>query len=660
MAIILQQDGTPFPWSNYVKVSVEDWTAVTVAFEAVKVPSSFGFSVPTPVWGDILTGDGLERVAAMIVSEAGEPNMRQGGWLAVTAQDEATTSVTYYSAARGTNANATLQELATPATLVKSKGAYSIEGDEKGKWELVNLPSVWGGYSLAFYKLTDDIKILANGVKVESGTDKDGKVIKEAAYTDATSSWRLPLAAAMPSKKLADVLTAFYWPRGKRLIYDPDGLLTAIDELLSTGRPRYTPLVEVISPLSMVDPCDHNGTVELSHAITDVKMGTELYTATRGTVKYAEGWTDTLLQWVKDGYAGSDEATVCAIGVNGQSTTGNYLDDSGKPYSGLVFYSRPEPAGNREFLEQFAMTKHARKVTFKCVDPLPANATIPLGTGAAWVTKRTRTATGYDYEAVAVMRTDEELLTTSTLIFPPTGGSKWVAASGMGIGWTKDDALDKGAWPVEIMPKEHNSAVSTAICTVYPNPYVADPDSLADSESDTIGSWLAYDATTLGISLSDYYLGKASDDLTGTLKRVAGDGLAVNVRVVGWQWSQDISKIDLGDGGVGPYYSSVTMYPGDVRVFAGSVPTGSTMRSDVSIGGEVIDCGRIPVMVRVEAPASGKPATSVADYGAWKCVTARTSSGVMVYAGFWVLEALPNPSRVSSTLCTAQFIAKQY
>lgn len=660
MAIILQQDGTPFPWSNYVKVAIEDWTAVTVAFEAVKTPSSFSFSIPTPVWGDILAGDGLERVAALIVNDAGEPNMRQGGWLSVTAQDEATTSVTYYSEARCTDANKTLQELATPATLIKSGGAYAIEGDEQGKWELVSLPSAWGGYSLAFFKLTDDIKILANGVKVESGTDKDGKAIKEAAYTDSTSSWRLPLAAALPSKKLADVLTAFYWPQGLRLIYDPDGRLTAADGLLNTGRPRYTPLVEAISPLSLVDPCDHNGTVELSRAITGIKMGSELYPATKGTVKYAEGWTDTLLQWTKDGYAGSDEATVCTIGVNGQATTSHYLDDEGKPYSGLVFYSRPEPAGNSAFLEQFAMTKHARKVTFKSRGLLPVNATIPLGAGVAWVTKRTRTATGYDYEGVAVMRTDEELLTTSTLIFPPTGGSKWVAASGAGVTWEADDALTGGAWPVTVEKRTVGSSlISLAVLTVGENRYLANPSSKFASESSTIQDWYTYDGTEAKIAMSDYYQSKIFNGLSGKLSRATGSGLAVNVRVMGWQPSQVSESISLESGEPGYYVATYQLTAGDIRVFACSVPSGSTMASIVRVGSDEFDCGRHPVYLRVIQPDGGEAMTRFS-YENWECVTVKTSSSVLIYAGFRVIEQISNPDRVSSRLSVLSFAPKQY
>lgn len=665
MAIILQQDGTPFSWSNYTKTPVEDWTAVTVAFEAVKIPSSFSFSVPTPVWGDIVTGDGVERVAALIVNEAGEPNMRQSGWLCVTSQDEATTSVTYYSDARGTDANRTLQELATPATLVKTKGKYAIEGDEKGKWELVNLPSSWGGYSLAFYKLTDDIKILANGVKVESGTDKDGKALKEAVYTDGASSWRLPLAAALPAKKLADVLTAYYWPFAKRLIYDPDGRMTATDKLLNTGRPRYTPLVEAIRPLSEVDPCDHNGTVELLHSLTDVKLGTELYPATRGAVKYAEGWTDTLLQWTKEGYAGADEATVCTIGVNGQATTGNYLDDSGKPYSGLVFYSRPEPAGNVAFLEQFAMTKHARKITFKCVDPLPANATIPLGTGSAWVTKRTRTAAGYDYEGVAVTHTDVELLTSSTLIFPPTGGAKWVAGSGYGLSWQKD-GLDEGAWPVSVTRYRYtSSSVTNSVVTVGANPYATDPDSLAESEASTIKTWLSYDAETNGIKLSDYYRTKVSDDLKGKLAGYQWEGKAVrlpimdvNIRVVGWQLSQDITDLDVNTAEQGVYAHRIVLYPGETRLFAGYWPYQSDVIAAVACLGSVINIGLTPLLVRV---VSGeKNAVSTTDYSNWQVMTVTVTASALIYAGYIVNKPVTDGKPIATPFCVANFVTKQY
>lgn len=672
MAILLQQDGTPFPWSNYTKVAVDDWTAVTVAFEAIKAPSSFSFSVPTPVWGDILTGDGVERLAAILANGVDEPDIRLSGWLCVTAQDEASTSVTFYSDARASEAGMTLQELAKSRIpsdvnaepyLVRDGASYTLDGYATN-WELVALAAKGVSYSLAFFRLTDDILILANGVKVETGTDAEGKALKDATYLDINCSWRLPLLAALPSKKVSDVLNAYFWPLGKRLIYDPSGVLTLVDGN-KTGMPRYAPMVKAVAALSAIDPLTHNGTVELTRALTDVKMGAELYPATRGTVKYGEGWTDTLLQWVKQGYAGTDEATVCTIGVNGQATTGNYLDDEGKPYSGLVFKSRPEPAGNSAFLEQFAMLKHARKVTFKSAQLLPVNATIPLGTGVAWVTKRTRTAAGYDYEGVAVSHTDEELLTSSTLIFPPTGGAKWVAAGGVGIGWTKDDALGKGAWPVEVRSVEHKAMISTAICTVYPNPYVADPDSLAEKEADTIKTWFGIDAETSEIILSDYFTSKTWDGLAGALKRVTGDGLAVNIRVVGWQTSQINRPITVNTAVSGMHKDSevLTMFPGETYVFAGHYPYAAKITANIALAstdGEIkksINAEK-PIFVRVIT--DGKEGVTTADYTNWGSVTMHTASAVKVMREYFVEEPVTDGKEFSLPFYTLSFIPKQF
>ena len=667
MAIILRPDGTAWAWSNYTKVAIDDWTAVTVAFEAVKAPSSFSFSVPTPVWGGIATGDGVEREAALIVNEAGEPYMRQSGWLCVTSQDESTTSITFYSDARASEASKTLQEVAesrmpsdisAPAYLVRDGDAYTLDGYATD-WELVTLFATSGAYSLAFFRLTDDILVLANGTKVETGTDKEGKTISEADYISAGCSWRLPLAAALPSKTVSDVLNAYYWPQGKRLIYDPSGCLTLIDGE-KTGLPHYTPMVEAMPPLAAIDPMEHDGTVELAHSLTNVKLGTELYPATKGVAKYAEGWTATLLQWTKAGCAGADEATVCSIGVNGQATTDHYLDDEGKPYSGLVFRSRPEPAGSEAFLSQFAATKHARKVTFSCADLLPVNASIPFGAGVAWVTKRKRTATGYDYEGVAVMRIDEELLTSATLIFPPTGGSKWVAASATGVEWVADDALAGGPWPVSVEKRTvGGSLISQAVLTVGANRYLFDPTSKFASESSTIQDWYKYNAETLGIAMSDYYQSKIFSDLTGKLTRATGSGLAVNVRVVGWQPSQTAEKISLESGEPGYYVKAQQLTAGDVRVFAGSVPSGSVMMSIVRVGADEIDCGQHPVYLRVIKPDGGA-ATTRFTYENWECVTVKTSSAVLIYAGFRVIEQLPNPDRVSNTLSILSFSPKQF
>lgn len=578
MATILKSDGTAWPWTNYAKTAIDDWTAVTVAFEAVKSPSSFSFTVPTPVWGDILTGDGVERLAAVLTNDAGEPYMRLSGWLCVTSQDEATTSVTFYSDARASEAGMTLQEVAKARIpsyinaepyLVRSGTDYTLDGYAID-WELVELASSNGAYKLAFFKLTDDVLVLANGVKVETGTDAEGKPLKEANYIDAGCSWRLPLITALPAKKVSDALNAYYWPLGKRLIYDPSGVLTLIDGD-KTGMPRYTPMVAATAALSAIDPLRHNGTVELTHALTEVKLGAELYPATRGTVKYGEGWTDTLLQWVKQGYAGADEATVCTIGVNGQATTGNYLDDEGKPYSGLVFKSRPEPAGNSDFLAQFAMTKHARKVTFKSAQLLPVNATIPLGTGVAWVTKRTRTAAGYDYEGVAAMQTDVELLTTSTLIFAPTGGSKWVAAGGAGMTWTADETLTGGAWPVAVKSRNvGGAAVSQAVVTVGANSYVMGLYDLAKASPSDAELAACFAASLWNIEPSEAWLAKVGTTLAGKL--TGSGGLDVTAKVAGWQTETTVERVNVDYAKVGiPQGVEKTCGAGSWLVVCGSV-----------------------------------------------------------------------------------------
>ena len=83
------------------------------------------------------------------------------------------------------------------------------------------------------------------------------------------------------------------------------------------------------------------------------------------------------------------------------------------------------------------------------------------------------------------------------------------------------------------------------------------------------------------------------------------------------------------------------------------------MMSIVRVGADEIDCGQHPVYLRVIKPDGGA-ATTRFTYENWECVTVKTSSAVSIYAGVRVVEQLPNPDRVSSTLSILSFSPKQF
>lgn len=199
--------------------------------------------------------------------------------------------------------------------------------------------------------------------------------------------------------------------------------------------------------------------------ISELVIKDEVHQASKGCAKFGSGWTDPLLGWSKTGR--SAEETIATIGVNGSVTTANYFTD-GKPPSGLVILPRPDPRTSLPFAARFAMTNGARKVSFTSLQKIDPLRAFPLLRGictlsSAKMADRMR----WQYEGYYYPSPASQLLTTQTLTFLPTGGTKPVMAIGdIGLGGGGTKAYDVAS--VSIAAAKTMGSVAYAEVTAAP------------------------------------------------------------------------------------------------------------------------------------------------------------------------------------------------
>lgn len=350
-----------------------------------------------------------------------------------------------------------LRDLAPPGTLTRNGTEFSLAGDRS--YSLVTLTTAYGKqYKLPFYTY-GGVSILVNGLSVTKGTDADGNTITEASYLEDGQSWTMDLAANLPDATVLEMMTPNAWMQGGRLIFDPSSytLWSLYDDLLGEDY-KYEDFQSFV-PLNL--------SVMGCACAEDIEIGEPLFSNKAGYVAYKEGWTDPLMAFKRD--TGTAAATIVTIGVNGMATTGNYLDDDGKPYTGLVYKTRPEPTQSPAFVEQFALLATLRKIKFISFSNLDWNTQLAIEEGVCWITKKTPRGNKYSYEGVYSQDPTiyaKGLLSPSTLIFPLYGGTKGVAYYGDNVSLIEDDY---NAWGNYTPSLKSNGIVTTGYLTFSPN-----------------------------------------------------------------------------------------------------------------------------------------------------------------------------------------------
>lgn len=467
MAIIVDEA------SNIVikRVSVDPWWACTPEFNtAVKTMGTTTISTPFIV----------NNVNAS--NEETEPPFCLPCYVVDhTSRAEGNTEFSVYSNTDGVAAKKKLKDIAPSGTLTRKGTEYTLSGS--AAYSLASLTTADGKqYKLPFYTCSD-VSILVNGLTVTEGTDADGNTITEASYVEDGQSWTMDLAANLPDVTLMEMLIPYMWMSGIRLMFDPS-FYTAWDifhDLVGDEYKYY--ITHNIGGMGLLP-------LRLSKmgcaCAEDIEIGEPLYPNKAGYVAYKEGWTDPLMAFKRD--TGTAAATIVTIGVNGLATTGNYLDDEGKPYTGLVYKTRPEPTQEPAFVEQFALLATLRKITFSSGQNLDWNTQLAIEEGVCWLTKKTKNGNKYSYEGVYSPKPTiyaKGLLSPSTLIFPLYGGTKGVAYYGDYASLIEDDT---NAWGTYTPSLKSNGIVTTGYLTFSPNcltiarnlniraQYVDDPD----------------------------------------------------------------------------------------------------------------------------------------------------------------------------------------
>lgn len=351
------------------------------------------------------------------------------------------------------------------ATLTRNGSNYTLDDPQK-KYKLIALKTPYGvSYKLPFLSLSGEVSILVNGVAITEGKDAEGNGITEASYLEDGQSWTMNLADNLPDVTIEEALSPYVWLNGGRIRYDNSSLyaLAQAYDLFGDHQNDYS--VQYVS--NVVTANYMNISVMGCACAEDIEIGEPIYTNKAGYVAYKEGWTDPLMAFQRD--TGTEAATVVQIGVNGLATTDNYLDDDGKPYTGLVYKARPEPSQSPAFVEQFALLPTLRKINFVSGKNLDWNTQLAIEEGVCWITKKTRNGNKYSYEGVYAQDPtifSEKLLTPSMLIFPLYGGSKGVAYYGDNASLIEDD---QNAWGTYTPTLKSNGIVTTGYLTFTPN-----------------------------------------------------------------------------------------------------------------------------------------------------------------------------------------------
>lgn len=352
------------------------------------------------------------------------------------------------------------------ATLTRNGSNYTLSDPQKN-FTLIALTTPYGkSYKLPFLRLMDEVYILVNGVAITEGKDAEGNEITEASYLEDGQSWTMNLADNLPDVTFEEALSPYVWLNGGRIRYDHLSLyaLAQAYDLFGDHKDDYS-FKQYVS--DVVTANYMNISVMGCACAEDIEIGEPIYTNKAGYVAYKEGWTDPLMAFKRD--TGTEAATVVTIGVNGLATTNNYLDDDGKPYTGLVYKARPEPSQSPAFIEQFAILPTLSKITFVSGTNLDWNTQLAIEEGVCWITKKTRNGNKYSYEGVYAQDPtilSQKLLTPSRLIFPLYGGSKGVAYYGDNASLIEDD---QNAWGTYTPTLESNGIVTTGYLTFTPN-----------------------------------------------------------------------------------------------------------------------------------------------------------------------------------------------
>lgn len=257
-----------------------------------------------------------------------------------------------------------------------------------------------------------------------------------------------------------------------KIYFNTSGVTTAptVTNVMCNIGPEPMPLTErLFSPKewSYEDPfgCDYvsvwDTAAELPD-VDDVEIGDEVHQASAGYVRYSEGWTSPLLGYSKVGRGETED--LLSLPVNGKATSTHLIED-GKLLSGLILLSRPEPQASLQMVRRVALQKCARKVSFTSRDKLDLLKLQRFMTGYCSITSAKRSdALMYKYEGIYYPTPTPQLLTTSTLSFPPTGGTKMVA----GIGRLPASCGSLSSWPVSVRYEQFGAAVSATVTVTAP------------------------------------------------------------------------------------------------------------------------------------------------------------------------------------------------
>lgn len=410
-----------------IHVDVTPWWATNYSFPSTALPGSYSFSL----YGDIKTD-----IAVSLTNETGEPPYSVVGYIQETKRTSTgVVSYSFESQAKSSNINTKIAELAPAATLKRRGTTYTLTSDSE-QWQTVTLTSATGvTYTMAYWHICDGVDVMVNGVKVTSGTDADGNSITEASYLEEGQTWTMDLVDNLPDKTLLEAIKPYYTANGKHLIYDESNIMQAAYSVIASGHAAHTP-VEVVADNVCAISYDYAywGVGSTCACAEDIEVGAYMYPTRIGYVAYSEGWTDPLMGWKR--VNGTDPQCVVSIGVNGMATTDNYLDDDGKPYTGLVYKTRPEPTQSIAFVEQFARMKTARTCTFRSVSDLQYWQQYCIGEYIGFITNKKKDGRWWTYEAEVYSPMDEEILTPTTLVYGFEGGTKALTMVGNTAGPT--------------------------------------------------------------------------------------------------------------------------------------------------------------------------------------------------------------------------------
>lgn len=307
-----------------------------------------------------------------------------------------------------TAANKSIVDVAKsyPATLTRQGKVYTLTTDYPRRWKKINVETTDGAsYSVCFFD-----GVMANGTTITSGTDADGNTITEASYTETGQSWTMDLVANLPTEPYYKVAMLRAWELNQVLIYDEIGAYYACTD-------NGTYISDIQATRASWQP-DDAGTTACACA-EDVKIGALVYPSRIGYVAYSSGWTSPLMAWRRE--EGSSSAAVFNIQCNGMATYGHYLDDDGKPYSGIVYSTRPENYYKGAWVDA---TKRLRTVSFFSVLNLDALCPYAIANGMCWITAKERDGEGYQYDGI-YLEDDENIgLSHSEDILAPLGSSE--------------------------------------------------------------------------------------------------------------------------------------------------------------------------------------------------------------------------------------------